>query len=112
MKKYYPTYWSGCNPLHEVKDWAQVRSLVKACKNGEARNIPPIYIDGDIGSGSLLTGTHRAAANDIITMLNERGSDIELISHIDVNDYLSRSQIEEISEINDDVQEVIDAMIA
>lgn len=72
MKSYYPTYWSGCNPLHEVNNWAMVRSLVRACKNGQANTIPPIYTEGELHNGILLTGTHRSAANDIIMMLNEK----------------------------------------
>jgi hypothetical protein len=70
MKTYYPTLWSGCNPIHEVIDWAKVRRLIRAVRAGEY--IPPVLIDGSIGNGNLLNGTHRAAANDLILMLAER----------------------------------------
>ena len=110
-KKYYPNYWSGCNPPHHVKDWSLVRSLIRACKNGKADTIPPIYIEGTLGNGNLITGTHRAAANDIITMLNERNDvQIELISWINVNNYLTQEQFLEVIE-QDDPQESIDSII-
>lgn len=67
MKTYYPTHHLGCNPIHEVQDWAYVRKLIRAARKGDAIN--PILIDGEIGSGTLLAGTHRAAANDIMVML-------------------------------------------
>ena len=67
MKKYFPTFHLGCNPIHEVRNWAYVRKLIRAARRGES--IPAIVIDGEIGSGNMLTGTHRAAANDIMIML-------------------------------------------
>ena len=67
MKKYYPTYWSGCNPIHEVKDWSYVRKIIRARKAG--KKIPPIVIDGDRHNGCILNGTHRCAANDLILMM-------------------------------------------
>jgi hypothetical protein len=70
MYLYYPTHWSGCNPQHQVRDWQKVRSLIRAAMRGD--NIPPILIDGSLGNGNLLTGTHRAAANDIMLLLSER----------------------------------------
>ena len=111
-KNYYPTYWSGCTPLHPVNNWQMVRSLVRACKNGKAESIPAIYTEGDLGSGAMLTGTHRSAANDIIMMLNDKnGTNIELINHINVEDVLTAEQIAEVCEINDDAQAAIDDMI-
>ena len=67
MKRYYPTYHLGCNPIHEVRDWRYVRSLIRAARKGDKIN--PILIEGSIGNGNLLAGTHRAAANDIMMML-------------------------------------------
>ena len=63
---YYPTYWSGCNPIHEVHDWCKVRKLIRDARKGDP--IPPILVES-LGNGNLLTGTHRAAANDIVEML-------------------------------------------
>jgi hypothetical protein len=68
-KHYYPTFWSGCNPIHEVKEWSYVRKLVRAAIRGE--KIPAILLDGEVNSGSLLAGTHRCAANDILKMLGK-----------------------------------------
>ncbi len=67
MKSYYPTHHLGCNPIHEVQNWSYVRKLIRAARKGE--DINPILIDGEIGNGTLLAGTHRAAANDIMVML-------------------------------------------
>lgn len=112
MKKYYPTYWSGCTPIHAVNNWSLVRKLVKACINGQADTIPTIYIDGDLNNGALLTGTHRAAANDIIMMLNDKnGTSIELIGYKSVSDLLTSEQMDEVASLNDDAQDLIDAML-
>jgi len=82
MKKYYPTYHLGCNPIHPVIDWSYVRKLVRAARRGEVIN--PILIDGSIGNGNLLAGTHRAAANDLMLML---GGDalIDVVSLDDID---------------------------
>ena len=69
QKDYYPTYWSGCNPIHAVRDWCKVRRIIRDARRGA--HIPPIIIEGDLGNGNLLTGTHRAAANDICMMLGQ-----------------------------------------
>ena len=63
IKDYYP---KNVTPIHEVEDWSKVRSIVRALRKGE--NVPPIVTEGD----TLLTGTHRSAANDLIDMLIER----------------------------------------
>ena len=68
---YYPTYWSGCNPIHGVTSWLKVRNLLRAVIRGD--KIPPILIDGGLGNGNLLTGTHRSAANDIIMTMRDSG---------------------------------------
>ena len=65
IKDYYP---KNVNPIHEVRDWSKVRSMIRSSVKGE--DVPPIIRDGD----NLLTGTHRSAANDVIDMLIERGS--------------------------------------
>lgn len=67
MKKYYPTMTTGCNPIHPVTNWAYVRKLIRAARSGA--DINPILIEGSIGNGSLLAGTHRAAANDLMVLL-------------------------------------------
>lgn len=85
-KWYYPTLCMGCNPIHEVRDWCKVRKLVRDALNGA--KIRPILIDGTLRNGSLLTGTHRAAANDILMLI---GSDIRipyiLLSDLDTSDF-------------------------
>ena len=87
MKPYYPTYHHGCNPIHEVKDWAYVRKLVRAARRGETIN--PILIEGSIGNGSLLAGTHRSAANDLMMKLGgEPLIDVVSIDDIEISDEL------------------------
>ncbi len=84
---YYPTHWLKCNPIHEVRDWCYVRRLVRAARRGEV--IPPVLIDGRIGGGNMLTGTHRAAANDLMMRLGgEPLIDVVSIDDIDVPDSL------------------------
>lgn len=68
-KPYYPTYDHGCNPIHEVRNWAYVRKLVRAVRRGEIIN--PILISGQLRNGSMLTGTHRSAANDLLAKLGD-----------------------------------------
>lgn len=58
---YYPR---GYEPLHQVTSWAKVRALVRAALRGET--IPPYLVDGEHGNGILLSGTHRATANDVL----------------------------------------------
>ena len=93
---YYPTYFTGCEPIHEVKDWAYVRKLVKAARAGEEIN--PILIFGEKGSGWLMAGTHRAAANDILMMLGEE----PLI------EYMTVEEAEEEGLVSDDLREAIE----
>ncbi len=95
MKAYYPTYHLGCHPIHEVKDWAYVRKLIRAARAGEAIN--PILIDGEIGSGALLAGTHRAAANDIMVMLGGEA----LIPVVSLDDIDASSELIEAVESGD-----------
>jgi hypothetical protein len=86
IKDYYPTYWSGCNPIHPVHSWALVRRLIRALRRGES--IPPVLLDG-WRNGNMLTGTHRCAANDIILMLRSRSNrwdNVPLIGYIELSD--------------------------
>lgn len=85
-KNYYPTHYLGCHPIHAVTDWAYVRRLIRAARRGE--QIPPIVIAGEIKSGEMVTGTHRAAANDIMVMLGGEA----LISVIGVEDLDEETQ--------------------
>ena len=59
-KRYYP---QGINPMHPVMDWCKVRKLVRAVLSGA--EIPEILVWGE----TLLAGTHRWAANDLLEML-------------------------------------------
>lgn len=67
LKTYYPTLHHGCTPIHAVKDWCYVRSILRAARKGV--KIPPILIEGSINNGAMVTGTHRSAANDLSIML-------------------------------------------
>jgi hypothetical protein len=95
-KNYLPTYWSGCNAFQAVEDWSKVRKLVrdaiKLC------DITPILIEGEIGNGSLLTGTHRSAANDILKML---GKEDYLIPYIRLQDIEITEELQDALENND-----------
>lgn len=89
-KDYYPTHALGCHPIHEVKDWCKVRKLVRDALRGDKIN--PIVIEGQKGSGSMITGTHRAAANDLLVMLGHEA----LINHISVDDLDNADEIREL----------------
>lgn len=93
ISTYYPKSYT---PLHEVKDWAKVRRIIRARKAGVA--IPAILVDGIIGNGNLLTGTHRCAANEIMEML---GYDDALMVPVDL-----------LSDLPADKQERIVALIS
>ena len=89
---YYPTAWSGCNPIHAVYDWSYVRQIIRASQSGIC--ITPILLDGGLGGGNLLAGTHRCAANDIMQALNNKHGVVKYrlipyvcISNIDMCDY-------------------------
>lgn len=78
---FYPSV-CGCNPIHEVRDWLKVRSLIRAARRGDS--IPPILIDAK--DGNMLTGTHRAAANCIMRKLGEEELiDVVMVDEIDVS---------------------------
>lgn len=62
-------YYPSCNnPIHEVKDWCKVRKMIRALRRGES--LPTVYVDGPMGSGNWLSGTHRVAASEIRAMLD------------------------------------------
>lgn len=94
-KHYYPTYWSGCNPIHEVRDWSKVRKLIRDARRGDV--IPPIVIDGPLHSGSLITGTHRAAANDILCMMGQE----PLIDYVNLDNVLESLDADAREELQD-----------
>lgn len=62
-ENYVPS-WAGSGAPHAVMDWNKVYGLVRDARRGAA--ITPILIDGEEGSGNLLTGVHRAAANTVM----------------------------------------------
>lgn len=95
INRYYPTYYLGCNPIHEVNDWCKVRRLIRAARRGD--KIPPIVIDGPRKSGSMVTGTHRAAANDIMVMLGGEA----LIPYVQVSDLDNADEIYALLESGD-----------
>lgn len=102
MKKYYPTYHLGCNPIHEVRNWAYVRKLIRAARRGDEIN--PILIDGTIGNGNLLAGTHRAAANDLMMRM---GGD-PLIPVVSMDEIEASEELKEAVENSD--YEMIDLL--
>jgi hypothetical protein len=59
-KPYYP---GGGNPMHAVNDWAKMRDMIRALRRGE--RLPVVYMDGQVGHGVWLSGTHRVAASEI-----------------------------------------------
>ena len=65
VKPYFP---KGVDALHEVRDWRKVRSLMRAARRGEK---VPAYLVSDRSAEwpLLITGTHRAAANDLLELL-------------------------------------------
>jgi len=73
-----PYYPGGNNPLHAVKDWRKVRSMIRALRRGEG--LPMVYMDGKLGSGNWLSGTHRVAASEIRAKLDgvEPYADLDL----------------------------------
>ena len=88
IEKYKEFYPRGVNPIHEVNDWCHVRRLMRAAINGVKVN--PILVDGE----NLLAGTHRMAANNLLSML-----DIDAKIRVwDISDV----------ELSDDLQAAID----
>lgn len=111
-KNFYPS-WAGANPIHEVRDWSKVRSLIRSARRGDA--IPAILIDGQEGSGNMLNGTHRAAANVLMRKLYDEHSawdaaEPNYISHVffdadeasdELIDAVQNGDFEQIDEIMD-----------
>ena len=54
--------------MHPVRDWCKVRYMIRALRRGE--QLPTIYMDGPLGSGNWLSGTHRVAASEIRAKLD------------------------------------------
>ena len=104
MREYYPTRTLGCNPIHEVRNWMYVRQIMRAALAGETIN--PILIEGPIGNGNLLAGTHRAAANDLLDML---GKDAR-VPVVDLNDIIDDVPEELLDAIEAGDYETIDAI--
>lgn len=101
MQNYYPQY-AGLTPIHPVTSWAKVRRLVRAARRGH--EITPILIEGDLGNGSLLTGTHRAAANDLLEMLGDNC----LIECVSIDEIDASDDLREAAANND--YETLDAL--
>lgn len=87
-KSYYPGYHSGLEPIHVVNNWKYVRSIVRAALKGDV--IPPIFIFGSLHNGCLLAGTHRSAANDILTQI---GRDDCLIDYVEYDDDIANDEM-------------------
>jgi hypothetical protein len=69
MTSKLPTYYPRiANPMHPVRDWCKVRSMIRALRRGKA--LPIVWIDGKIKAGNLMSGTHRAAASEIRSLLD------------------------------------------
>jgi hypothetical protein len=92
LPKYYP---KKNDPLHEVRDWAKVRSMIRALRRGES--LPPVYIYGPVGSGVWLSGTHRVAASEIRAKLDDLRpyEDLEIVDLGPVIESLSDEEREE-----------------
>ena len=72
---YYP---KGYNPIHEVMSWSKVRSMVRAIESGI--DVPPFLVDGE----NLLSGTHRAVANELLERRSRTTRRIETIEFDDL----------------------------
>lgn len=97
MKKtYYPEIGI---PIHEVRDWVKVRRLIRALREGD--DVGVVYIDGEIGNCSILSGTHRLAASEIRSQLDgtEPYADLNII---DINDILDDRCIDVYNELCED----------
>ena len=70
-KKEYPR---GFAPIHEVKNWSKVRSIIRKAKK---EKIPLFLVSGTEDNGSLMTGTHRLMAKNIMDMLGIDSSNID-----------------------------------
>lgn len=79
---YYPGHSIGAQPIHPVTDWSKVRRIARAMRRGD--NIPAVVIDGQIGNCSLVTGTHRVAAAELLGMLGTQAN-IQTISVDDLD---------------------------
>ncbi len=92
-KKHYPRY-EGFNPIHPVQDWAKVRKLIRDVKRGDKIN--PFLVEGERNNGNLLTGTHRAAANELMKKLGY--PEEMMIPHVAIEDLSNHKFINELLE--------------
>lgn len=92
---YYPGSSIGAQPIHPVTDWSKVRRIARAMRKGEV--VPAIVIDGAAGNCSLVTGTHRVAAMELLQML---GVDVK-IDMISVDDLDNADEIKDLIEQGD-----------
>jgi hypothetical protein len=73
--RYEPKGWSVPNP---VEDWAKVRRIARAAERGDEVN--PILYEND----TILAGTHRASANELLDTLGRKGGRVDTVSLDDV----------------------------
>ena len=73
---YYP---KGYNPIHEVHSWGKVRGMVREIEAGN--DVPAYLVDGE----NLLSGTHRAVANEILERRQRTPRRIETIELCDLH---------------------------
>jgi hypothetical protein len=93
-RSHYPR--TGLNPIHEVHNWAKVRSMARKAINGE--HVPGYLYDGLNGNGNLLAGTHRAAANELLGILGYG----KRIKSANINDVLDEPEAYGLSARNAD----------
>ena len=96
---YYPYGWNppGFDQSPGVTNWGLVKHLVGVVLRGE--EVDPFLADGEFGNGNLLTGVHRATANDVLTELGDK----RRIDYIQVEDLPPnlREQVMEYLETDD-----------
>jgi uncharacterized protein (TIGR02594 family) len=93
-RSHYPR--TGLNPIHEVHNWAKVRSMARKAINGE--HVPGYLYDGLNGNGNLIAGTHRAAANELLDILGYG----KRIKSANINDVLDEPEAYGLSARNAD----------
>ena len=96
-KQYYPSI-AGCNPIHAVTDWCKVRRIMRAARSNMP--IPDVLVDGK--NGNMLTGTHRAAAREILIELGDDAAAKNI-------DWTTPDQLTMSAETAEELSEAIDA---
>lgn len=101
-------------PLHSVRSWSYVRSIMRAVRRGV--ELPPIVVDYRIEQ--QLTGVHRQAANELLQALSDRqGTDAPQIPVVDWRDipmgYARRKAVREAinNGLYDDLDDLLTARI-